>query len=238
MSVTYMTRIKVMAFFVVCFVLWQALRHFPSFSDFSSQSLDHRWNSGAPSVSSLVSPVVVTVFYEALCPDSRSFFTKQLLPTFEKIPHLIQINLVPYGKAKTELTGTGYAFSCQHGPLECQANKIHACAISKLTQADVQLRYTTCMISDNMNPEEIGEQLAHKSTCCSVRRSTVCSGRRSECAGGREGDELLKHHGDLTNALQPTISFVPTILLDQSDDNQPGILKNLFKEVCGVLQHK
>lgn len=49
---------------------------------------------------STVPPIIVTVFYEALCPDSRSFFTKQLLPTFEKIPHLIQINLVPYGKAK------------------------------------------------------------------------------------------------------------------------------------------
>ncbi|XP_069679958.1 gamma-interferon-inducible lysosomal thiol reductase-like isoform X2 [Periplaneta americana] len=120
--------------------------------------------------------------------------------------------------------------SCQHGPLECQANKIHACAISKLTQADVQLRYATCMISDNMSPEEIGEQCAQE---YSVQWKAIV-----ECAGGREGDELLKHHGDLTNSLQPTISFVPTILLDQSDDNQPGILKNLFKEVCGVLQHK
>lgn len=53
----------------------------------------------------LVPPILVTVFYEALCPDSRSFFTKQLLPTFEKIPHLIQINLVPYGKAKVSFVG-------------------------------------------------------------------------------------------------------------------------------------
>lgn len=55
--------------------------------------------------STLVPPVVITVFYEALCPDSRSFFTKQLLPTFEKLPHLIQINLVPYGKAKVSVFG-------------------------------------------------------------------------------------------------------------------------------------
>lgn len=61
------------------------------------QSLNHHWETVVPST---VPPVIVTVFYEALCPDSRSFFTKQLLPTFEKIPHLMQINLVPYGKAK------------------------------------------------------------------------------------------------------------------------------------------
>jgi hypothetical protein len=60
--------------------------------------LGRRWETVVPSA--MVPPILVTVFYEALCPDSRSFFTKQLLPTFEKIPHLIQINLVPYGKAK------------------------------------------------------------------------------------------------------------------------------------------
>lgn len=55
--------------------------------------------------STLVPPIVISVFYEALCPDSRSFFTKQLLPTFEKLPHLIHINLVPYGKAKVSFFG-------------------------------------------------------------------------------------------------------------------------------------
>jgi hypothetical protein len=37
----------------------------------------------------------------------------------------------------------------------------------------------------------------------------------AECAAGVEGDELLKHHGDVTNALHPRVSFIPTILLDQ-----------------------
>jgi len=60
---------------------------------------------------------------------------------------------------QTEVVGARYMFICQHGPLECQANKIHACAIAKVTQPDIQLKYTTCMISDNMNPEKIGEQV-------------------------------------------------------------------------------
>jgi len=60
---------------------------------------------------------------------------------------------------QTETVGGSYVFSCQHGPLECQANKIHACAIAKVTQPDILLKYTTCMISDNMNPEKIGEEV-------------------------------------------------------------------------------
>ncbi|XP_021913568.1 GILT-like protein 1 isoform X2 [Zootermopsis nevadensis] len=216
------------AFIVVCFLLWQALRHFPSFSEFSNKHLTHRWETVVPSA--IVPPILVTVFYEALCPDSRSFFTKQLLPTFEKIPLLIQINLVPYGKAMTETVGTSYRFTCQHGPLECRANKIHACAIAKVTQPDIQLKYITCMISDNMNPEKIGEECAQDHD---VRWKEVVG-----CAVGSEGEELLKQHGEATNALNPRVSFVPTVLLDQSQDNQPGILKNLFKEVCTHLQEQ
>jgi len=37
----------------------------------------------------------------------------------------------------------------------------------------------------------------------------------AECAAGMEGDELLKLHGEATDALHPRVSFIPTILLDQ-----------------------
>lgn len=53
-------------------------------------------NSNAP----VVQTILVTVYYEALCPDSRSFFVKQLLPTFERISENIQLKPIPYGKAK------------------------------------------------------------------------------------------------------------------------------------------
>ena len=45
------------------------------------------------------SRVVVSVYYEALCPDSRSFFLRHLLPTYLRMPNAIQVELVPYGKA-------------------------------------------------------------------------------------------------------------------------------------------
>lgn len=47
-----------------------------------------------------VQKVHVTVFYEALCPDSRSFFVKQLLPTFDRISENMEVESIPYGKAK------------------------------------------------------------------------------------------------------------------------------------------
>jgi len=43
--------------------------------------------------------VHIAVYYEALCPDSRSFIVKQLGPTYHKLPGNMDIELVPYGKA-------------------------------------------------------------------------------------------------------------------------------------------
>lgn len=50
------------------------------------------------------SPVMVMVFYEALCPDSKHFIIKQLEPTYNKAPSLIDFQLVPYGKATVFVT--------------------------------------------------------------------------------------------------------------------------------------
>lgn len=43
--------------------------------------------------------VKVTVYYEALCPDSKFFITLQLLPVVEKLTDSLIVDLVPYGKA-------------------------------------------------------------------------------------------------------------------------------------------
>lgn len=44
-------------------------------------------------------PVVVGVYYEALCPDSKHFVVKQLKTTHDLAPQLIDIVFIPYGKA-------------------------------------------------------------------------------------------------------------------------------------------
>lgn len=43
--------------------------------------------------------VLISVYYEALCPDSRSFVIKQLEPTFQSLKENVEIQMIPYGKA-------------------------------------------------------------------------------------------------------------------------------------------
>ncbi len=46
------------------------------------------------------SKVKVDVYYETLCPDSIGFLIRKLIPNYEAISSMIQLNLVPFGKAE------------------------------------------------------------------------------------------------------------------------------------------
>lgn len=64
------------------------------------------WQADSPLVQRRVedgTPVVVTVFYEALSSDSKNFLIKQLQPSVRKAGALIEYQLVPYGKATVSL---------------------------------------------------------------------------------------------------------------------------------------
>lgn len=167
----------------------------------------------------------IAVYYECLCPDSRSFFVKQLLPAVEKIPALLNIDYVPYGKATTEEIGPSkYVFKCQHGPPECLGNKIHACTIVRVSDELQRAKILTCMIAGKVDPEESGKKCAKM---YGLDWNSIWS-----CANGSEGDDLLKLHGDKTNSLSPKVVFIPTVLIDNDLGSQAAILKDFWKQIC------
>ncbi|XP_011170762.1 GILT-like protein C02D5.2 [Solenopsis invicta] len=168
--------------------------------------------------------VHVAVYYEALCPDSRSFILKQLGPTYQTLSTNIEVELVPYGKATTTKRHDEYQFTCQHGPIECQANIIHACSIDVIKDPSVQLQFVSCMIENNIDPVGIMNMCA--------KRIPVDLESIKKCSNTEKGRSLLAKYGEMTNSLTPRVSFIPTITLDRSSENQVKILKNLLKEVC------
>lgn len=48
--------------------------------------------------------IKVTVLYEALCPYSQQFITKQLFPTYKKLSKYLDVELVPYGLAEVTIS--------------------------------------------------------------------------------------------------------------------------------------
>lgn len=53
------------------------------------------------------SPILVSIFYECLCPDSKNFILKQLKAAYTKLPDLMEIEFFPYGKATTSEQADG-----------------------------------------------------------------------------------------------------------------------------------
>ena len=51
--------------------------------------------------------VVVDVYYECLCPDSRYFVLHELLPAHNKVGSLMDVRMWPYGKASSQATSDG-----------------------------------------------------------------------------------------------------------------------------------
>ncbi|KRG03804.1 gamma-interferon-inducible lysosomal thiol reductase [Drosophila mojavensis] len=171
-------------------------------------------------------PVLVTVFYEALCPDSKYFITKQLLTTYKAAAPIMEVQLVPYGKAHTTVDNEGkFIFDCQHGPTECQANMYHACASEVIDDALTRLEVVTCMIRDNRNPKDAMQK-------CTKQYNVENVDLIQKCFDSSHGSELMKLNGDATHALRPPVTFIPTITLDGSQGNQASILKDLFTEIC------
>ncbi|XP_020283928.1 gamma-interferon-inducible lysosomal thiol reductase-like isoform X2 [Pseudomyrmex gracilis] len=168
--------------------------------------------------------VQVAVYYEALCPDSRSFVIRELGPTYTKLKDNIDVVLVPYGKAQTTKSNNEYKFTCQHGPVECQANMIHACSIDVIQDPTIRLQFVTCMIESNTDP-------TGRLKIC-AERITVDLESITKCSETNRGKELLAKYGEMTHSLVPSVSFIPTITLDGNSDHQARILKNLMKEVC------
>ncbi|XP_044741637.1 GILT-like protein 2 [Chrysoperla carnea] len=171
-------------------------------------------------------PVLITVYYEALCPDSKSFVTKQLLPAYEKGARIMDVDLVPYGKATTKIIDDRYEFECQHSYEECEANKVHACVIYYIPKTLERIRYVSCMIQSSSKPIQAGHDCA--------KQLYIDYHPIKHCAQSEKGSELLKKHGDQTQAVRPKITFIPTVTVDNSSDisSLPALLKDLFGEVC------
>ncbi|XP_023329243.1 gamma-interferon-inducible lysosomal thiol reductase isoform X2 [Eurytemora carolleeae] len=140
--------------------------------------------------------VRVDVYYECLCPDSRHFVVHQLFPAWSLLKEIMEVNLIPYGKASSKKSGDLYEFQCQHGPVECTGNTYHAC-VAKTSKPEISLLYVKCMIENNLNPSSIAEKCAGE---LAVPFSEI-----DTCAKGREGNMLSFMMGELTHSLRASI---------------------------------
>jgi len=168
--------------------------------------------------------VKVSAYYETLCPDSIHFVKTQLWPTHNEIGDIIEVDLVPYGKASyQELPDGSVIFRCQHGARECHGNKVQACALSILNDTDLTLAFVYCMESQRF-PDRAGQKCAER---LNINWPPI-----DECSTGSAGEQDLLALGKRTE--QQHLNFVPWINIDDvhTTDNQDEALHNLKGVVC------
>lgn len=172
--------------------------------------------------------LVVDVYYEVLCPDSRTFLLHQLAPAWHHLQSIFTVNFIPYGKARTYGERDDLTFSCQHGPRECQGNIWHACAVKYTNGVESRLNFINCMMYNNYDPQKAALR-------CS-RIFTVDWTNISNCAKGKEGKLLLSKAGERTHALRPWASFIPTIEVDGRQHSQRRLREHFSAQLCKINQ--
>lgn len=67
--------------------------------------------------------IVLDVYIESLCIDSKRFILDQLIPVYQALgSSVVKLNLVIFGNAQIS-TLDNAIIQCQHGEAECDANR-------------------------------------------------------------------------------------------------------------------
>ncbi|XP_059620902.1 GILT-like protein 1 [Phlebotomus argentipes] len=177
--------------------------------------------------------VHVTVYYESLCPDSIRFISNHLYPTVQDpgLRDQIDVLFVPFGKSSSSPNGDTVEFECQHGPAECEGNRMQSCVLRQLpNNPDEQINFVACQM--NFRAESSGRVCAASSH---VNWRNV-----EECYDGRLGTKLQLEAEELTNAVLPKTNFVPTIVYNHVFDKtlHERSLREFRTVVCEMLKYE
>lgn len=173
--------------------------------------------------------VKVEVFYETYCPDSKRFVLEQLNSTYAELSDIIELQLVPYGKAtRRELPNHWYSFDCQHGDKECYGNLLQSCAIHYYPDPKVHLPFVACMFTAN------SANTAYERCARAAKFNLTVL---EKCNRGQEGNNLQLKFAKWTESVNSKhrLEFVPWIRMNGEDKMDEAFI-SFKKTLCQVYR--
>jgi len=150
----------------------------------------------------------LVVFFESKCPDSMRFFKEQLKPTFDELSIYFLVTPIAWGKASFKPDGhDGFNFTCQHGPEECQGNKMFACAQHYMINDYDYANFTTCAMSLDDPPTAL------TSDCAEILTEAQWDAI-NYCAKTPMGDYMLADEYIFQEGMAPNLDYVPWMIVN------------------------
>jgi len=105
-------------------------------------------------------PITVTLMFEALCPFCQRFISNHLGNLYDQFRGKIEIELVPWGNSRLLQNGQ---FSCNHGQVECDANRMMSCVID-VVKVKKAIPFIVCFERQLTTFSQVDQALHHCST--------------------------------------------------------------------------
>lgn len=140
------------------------------------------------------------------CSDAARYMSK-VRSTYDRFKDFVNFEFVPWGRTVREGNGT---LTCQFGPRDCWANRVHRCALQMLRgNADAQLRYLECEFSPPYPAFYQGSIICAYAAGLNVVDMDICI-RTSV------GDDLEVPAEEISREPVATINFIPFIVFNNN----------------------
>jgi len=159
--------------------------------------------------------VHVELFAEALCPYCAQFTVEKLKPLFSNgISNIMWLDYIPWGNARYDVEKGEPV--CQHGPLECQFNKVLSCAMAAYPMQDDWFPFVECLEGAIIEASKSGSKIPDVITtasACAVHAGIV-SRKLIDCYNGELGKALQSVARERTESLKPDHEWVPWVVVN------------------------
>merc|ERR1712018_224269 len=176
--------------------------------------------------------VVVSLYYESLCPYCKSWISDELIPTYEKLTKYMSVEFIPYGNAHQRADGDSWKFTCQHGPSECTGNIQQSCLLKYVPDQNEFIYAIHCIEESGSVTSEanIRQCLKSNSDATDETIDTII-----QCSNEEEGIQLHHEMGVETENLVPAHTYVPWVTFNHEhseDDTTEDCQFDLFNCLC------
>ncbi|KAL4455849.1 hypothetical protein ABPG74_003259 [Tetrahymena malaccensis] len=180
------------------------------------------------------------IYSEALCPDCQQFILGSLQRALNSdiILDYLNIQIYFYGNAEEVLDPQTNLFSyrCQHGPKECEGNRVSNCIMNKINPIKKAIELIICLEEEIKRYAQIQMVNYDKILIKCYQKKKITNQelkRIIKCYSGEEGN-ILQHFAAQKTESQTELQFVPWILVNGKYDIQQysAITKDLILFVC------